>query len=330
VAELEPVNIGGVIVRRATLHNQDEIERKDIKIGDTVIVRRQGDVIPAVVGVVKERRTGQEQLFVFPDVCPICETQVVRENDADVAWRCPNLHCPARLIERLKHFVSRRGFDIESLGEKILEKLVEKGLLNNVGDIFRLTEEDFSQLWKDADKVCKNLVAAIEQAKNVDLSRFIYALGIRHVGEKTAKVLAREFGTVQEFLNADFERLITFNDVGEIVAKSVIDFINNADEMKVVHGLLEGGLLVKEDKTKSLKLSGAFSGEIVVLTGNLVAMTREVAKEKIEQAGGVVTNSVSKRTTLLVAGESSGTKLKKAKELGIAIINEAEFLAKLS
>ncbi|MDR2337950.1 MAG: NAD-dependent DNA ligase LigA [Deltaproteobacteria bacterium] len=330
VAELEPINLGGVTVRRATLHNQDEIDRKDIRIGDIVIVRRQGDVIPAIVGVVKERRTGQEQPFILPDVCPICETQVIRENDADVAWRCPNQYCPARLIERLKHFVSRRAFDIESLGEKILEKLIEKNLLNNASDIFKLTEEDFAQIWKDADKMGKNLVLALEQAKRIDLARFIYALGIRHVGEKTAKVLAGEFRTVQDFLQADFERLIKINEVGEVVAKSVLDFINNEDEIKVVHVLLQNGVQVREvDNFKATQVVGVFSGEVVVLTGNLTSMTREIAKDKIEQAGGVVTNSVSKKTTLLVAGEAAGSKLKKAQELGVKIINEAEFLERL-
>ena len=326
VAELEPVSLGGAIVRRATLHNQEEIDRKDIRIGDTVIVRRQGDVIPAVVGVVKEKRTGAEKEFRMPNKCPICGTQAIKEQECDVALRCTNPHCQAKLIERLKHFVSRKAFCIESLGEKILEQLIEKDLISNAADLFKLTEDNFATLWKDADKICKNLVTSIEVAKNIGLAEFIYALGIRHVGEATAKNIARKAVTLDNFLKMDYATLENIVDIGPVVAKSIVEFITSEEELFVINNLIKNGVKVQNCELSEMLNSGVFAGKTVVLTGTLASMGREEAKKQVEILGGHISSSVSKKTDFVVAGESAGSKLEKAQKLGVAVLTEAEFL----
>lgn len=325
IAELEPVNVGGVVVKRATLHNKDEIERKDIRIGDTVIVRRQGDVIPAVVAVVKEKRTGKEKKFHLPDRCPECQSPVVVE---EVAVRCSNPHCPAKLHERLRHFVSRGALDIDSLGDKLLLQLEDAGLVKAPADIFRLKKDLLLPLERMGEKSADNLLRAIEASKQVSLPRLIYGLGIRHVGERTAKDLAQVFGTIDAVANATKEQLLEVPDVGPRIAEAIVEFFQNPAEQKLVHDLLELGVTVEKVKRQE-KAQGSFSGETVVLTGTLSQLSRDEAAEKIEKAGGKVVGSVSKNVTLVVVGESPGSKLAKANQLNIPVIDEDQLLQRL-
>ena len=329
VAELEPVNIGGVVVRRATLHNQSEIDRKDIRIGDRVVVRRQGDVIPAVVSVVPGKRDGSEKKFQLPSECPVCGGEVGRESEADVAVRCFNSRCPAQQIERLKHFVSRTAFDIDSLGEKLIEQLCSVGLVKDASDLFVLDEESVANLERMGQKSAQNLIAAIEKSKQVPFSRFIYALGIRHVGERTAKSLAQSagaFSTLREFTAEDLESI---EDVGPTVSAAVLDFFGDQDEQAILDRMFERGVEIQYDEHSSEPEGEGFAGEVVVLTGTLTSMKRSDAQKRIEAQGGKVTGSVSKATTLLVAGEKAGSKLTKAQELGVTIIDEIELQRRL-
>ena len=329
VAELEPVNIGGVVVRRATLHNQSEIDRKDIRIGDRVVVRRQGDVIPAVVSVVPGKRDGSEKKFQLPSECPVCGGEVGRESEADVAVRCFNSRCPAQQIERLKHFVSRTAFDIDSLGEKLIEQLCSVGLVKDASDLFVLDEESVANLERMGQKSAQNLIAAIEKSKQVPFSRFIYALGIRHVGERTAKSLAQSagaFSTLREFTAEDLESI---EDVGPTVSAAVLDFFGDQDEQAILDRMFERGVEIQYDELSSEPEGEGFAGEVVVLTGTLTSMKRSDAQKRIEAQGGKVTGSVSKATTLLVAGEKAGSKLTKAQELGVTIIDEIELQRRL-
>lgn len=328
VAELEPVNIGGVVVRRATLHNREEIERKDIRIGDTVVVRRQGDVIPAIVSVDTSKRAGREQLFVFPTECPVCGGEVRRESAEDVQLRCSNPHCKAKLIERLKHFVGRRAFDIEVLGEKHLEQFIEAGLLSRSADIFFLGKEDLMSIPRMGEKSASNLINAIEKSKNITFSRFIYALGIRHVGERTAQLVAEAAGSLNalmEMSQLEFEQI---EDVGPVVANSLVQFFNSSQERSNIKAMIDAGVSISYYNASVSK--GVFSGEVVVLTGALESMSRDEAKETIERAGGRVSASVSKAVTLVVAGDNPGSKCDRAQALGIAIIGEKELLSRLS
>lgn len=328
VAELEPVNLSGVIVKRATLHNQDEIDRKDIRIGDTVVVRRQGDVIPAVVSVITEKRTGQERKFSLPAKCPVCGSPAVKESEQDVALRCSNAHCPAKLIERLKHFVSRLAFDIDSLGEKLLEQLIDKGLIQGPADIFKLRKEQLVELERMGEKSADNLILAINASKKIELNRFIYALGIRHVGERTAKLLATAAGSVERLQTMTREELEQIDEIGPKVSEAIVEFFSDSSEQETVSELLSHG--VRPHSPERVQAIGdKFAGETVVLTGTLSSMSREEAKALVESEGGKVTDSVSKLTTLLVAGEKAGSKLKKATSLGVAVIDEDEFRKRL-
>lgn len=328
VAELEPVNVGGVVVKRATLHNQQEIDRKDIRIGDTVVVRRQGDVIPAVVAVVAAKRSGAERKFRLPEVCPVCGGKVERENAEDVAVRCINPRCAAKLGERLKHFVRRGAMDIETLGEKLIEQLVAAGRLQNAADIFTLTKEEIAVLEGKGEKSAENLISAVETSKRVLLSRFIFALGIRHVGERTAKQLSLAAGSLLRLQQMSREELMEIEEVGPKVAEAIASFFEDVEEAEVIRRLLELGVVIEEDRVDR-KQGGAFAGEVVVLTGSLSEFTREEAAGRIEQEGGEVVSSVSRRTSLVVAGEAAGSKLKKAKELGIPVIDEQQFRERL-
>ena len=330
VAELEPVSVGGVVVKRATLHNQDEIDRKDIRIGDTVVIRRQGDVIPAVVSVIFEKRKGDEVKFVLPETCPVCGEKAIKENEADAALRCSNALCPAKRVERLKHFVSKMAFDIDSLGEKLLEQLTEKGLVKDASDLFSLQYEDLLSLERKAEKSAKKVIDAIRAKKAISLSRFIFALGIRHVGEQTAKVLAEASGSLPQLRKMTFEELMGLSDIGPKVAESIVDFFSDPDEQAVIDRLLERGVIVESVVKASPKLGGVFSGEVVCLTGTLHLMTRDEAKALIEQEAGKVVNAVTSSTTLLIAGEKAGSKLKKAEQLGVTVIDEEEFRKRLS
>lgn len=329
VAELHPVKVGGVVVKRATLHNQDEIDRKDIRIGDTVIIRRQGDVIPAVVGVVHAKRTGNERPFTLPTHCPECGSEARKESETDAQLRCTNPRCPAKLVNRLKHFVGRGAFDIESLGEKLIERLVESGRLASPADIFTLTVAELAEMDRLGERSATNLVQAIDARRQMSLPRFLFALGIRHVGERTAKSLSRAARTVERLREMEQEELEAIADVGPKVAGEIVKFFRDPETLQLLDALRLNGVEVAADESAEQAVAaaerGLFAGQIVVLTGSLSSMTREEAQELVERLGGTVSGSVSKKTTLVVAGEKAGSKLKKAEELGIEVIDEEEF-----
>lgn len=322
VAELEPVGIGGVTVRNASLHNMDEISRKDIRIGDTVIVERAGDVIPYVVKTIPEKRTGREKRFTMPSTCPVCGAEVEREA-GEAAYRCTGLACPAKLKESLKFFGARGSMDIEGLGEKIIDQLVDKGLVRDAGDLYRLTKEQLASLDRMADKSAQNLLTAIEKGKKTTLPRFIASLGIRHVGEATAKQLAEHFGDFAHIREATEEELRQVRDIGPEVARSIAHFFRQSQNRRVIDKLLEAGVHFPK---VTARRDGKFSGQTFVLTGALSAMTRPEAQKRIEALGGKVSSSVSKQTNYVVVGEEPGAKLDKAQRLGVRVLEEEEFL----
>ncbi|MBD3811736.1 NAD-dependent DNA ligase LigA [Thiobacillus sp.] len=333
VARLAPVFVGGVTVTNATLHNQDEIDRKDVRVGDTVIVRRAGDVIPEVVAVVAERRPRPEPprfniLRSYP-VCPVCGSHVVRI-EGEAAARCTGgLYCPAQRKQALLHFAGRRAMDIEGLGDKLVDQLVERGLVHSPADVYGLSLDTLAGLERMAEKSATNLVAAIETSKVTTLARFIFALGIRNVGEATAKDLAQYFGSLDKLIAATETDLLAVRDVGPIVAQSIVQFFAEPHNLEVVSRLRDAG--VRWPETSGMQQSaGILAGKTLVLTGSLPTLTRDAAKEKIEAAGGKVAGSVSKKTDYVVAGEEAGSKLAKAQELGVAILDEAGLLSLLA
>jgi DNA ligase (NAD+) len=318
VAHLAPVNIGGVTVSRATLHNEDEIEKKDIRIGDTVLVQRAGDVIPEVVKVISSRRTGAERKFMMPSTCPVCGASVVRP-EGEAATRCINASCSAQVKERIKHFASKGAFDIDGLGSKLVNQLVEKKLVSSYADLFNLDFETLAALDRMGDKSAENLMAAIETGKKISFARFLYALGIRHVGEQIAVLLANEFSSLEQLIHCSEESLTAIDGVGPVVAKSIASFFMQDQNLDIVQQILNSGVQVAfETSVKSDDLSG----KTFVLTGTLETLTRRQAKEMIETAGGSVAGAVSRNTDFVVAGESPGSKLDKARDLGIEILDE--------
>ena len=321
VAVLEPVRIGGVLVTRATLHNQDEINRLDVRAGDTVIVQRAGDVIPDIVKVIKKMRSGQEKKFQMPKKCPACGSKIIRPA-GEAVHRCTNKNCGSIQRERIAHFVSKKAFDIEGLGPKIVNQLMDEGLINGPADIFSLKRGDLVPLERFADKSADNLIEAIEKSKTISLAKFIYGLGIRHVGEETAVNLAQYFGSLNNLRKAGLEELSKVKDIGQIVAKSVFNWFNNKVNQSLVDRLAENGVKIGRTRTFKKKLAG----QTFVLTGELNKFTREEAKDKIRQLGGDVSSSVSRQTDFVVAGDSPGSKYDKAKKLGVKIIEEEEFL----
>jgi DNA ligase (NAD+) len=325
VAVLTPVKVGGVTVKRATLHNEDEVARKDVREGDYVLVQRAGDVIPEVVEVLKDRRKGDEKPFVMPDKCPVCGGVVVRE-EGEVARRCIQANCPAQLKERIIHFASKRAMDIEHLGEKMADQLVDRGLVRDVADIYSLTFEQVVGLERMAKKSAENLLNAIERSKSRPLSRVIFALGIRHVGEALARSLAMHFGSMDALMNASEEELLQVEDIGPIVAKSISDFFRQEANRRVVERLKEAGVTMTEKKEER-SVAEEFAGKTFVFTGALRAMTRDKAQEIVVSFGGKAGSSVSRKTDYVVAGEEAGSKLAKARELGVKVISEDEFLA---
>jgi DNA ligase (NAD+) len=319
VAELTPVAIGGTTVRNATLHNMDEIERLGVKIGDWVRVERGGDVIPKVVEVDKEHPRGKKEIEA-PEKCPVCGTKVVR-TEGEVDYRCVNANCPAKLRETILHFASRGVMNIDGMGDALVNQLTERGLVKNVADIYKLTKDDLLSLERMGDKSAQNILDEIENSKKLPLERVIYGLGIRMVGERTAQFLAEHFGSMEALESAGVEELQNVNEVGPRIAESIVEFFSIAANRKLVERLREAGLkLLGQKKQRGTKLVG----KTFVLTGTLAHFTRDEAKKMIEDAGGKVTGSVSKKTDYVVAGTDAGSKLDKAKELGVHVIDEKE------
>lgn len=321
-AHLKTVEVSGVMVSRATLHNWEEMERKDIRIGDTVIIERAGDVIPAVVSVLVEKRTGAEMALPIPQACPECGSEVVKI-PGEVAVRCMGLSCPAQIRETIMHFASRHAMDIDGLGEKYIEQLLRLGLVRNVADLYYLTKADFMRFDRMGDKLAENLLTAIEGSKERELSRFIFALGVRHVGEHTAKLLASSFGSVENLEKATEEELVSIREVGPQVAQSIRTFFHNSENIRVIERMTAAGVA---PSVQVKKVGGRFTGKTFVFTGALTRFTRDDAKRMAEDAGGHAAGSVSRKTDFVVAGAEAGSKLEKARQLGVRVLTEDEFL----
>jgi len=324
VAILKSVKLSGITISRSTLHNEDEIKRKDIRIGDTVLIERSGDVIPKVVSVMKERRTGKEKIFTFPTICPVCQSSTFKP-EGEAISRCVNPSCRARLRGSLLHFVSRRAMNIEGLGDSLVGQLLEKKLVKSIPDIYSLDYEKLAGLERMGPKSSQNLLEEIEKSKQRDVARLIYALGIRYVGERTAQALASHFKNLESLASASLEELIQIEDVGPKVAESVVFFFSQPENTGLMNILKKSGLnfSYKEEKREGKRPLG---GQLFVLTGKLSSLSREQATEMIEVLGGAVTSSVSRKTTYVVTGDSPGSKLEKAKRLGVPTLEEKEFL----
>jgi DNA ligase (NAD+) len=329
VARLKPVFVGGVTVTNATLHNEDEIRRKDILIGDTVSVRRAGDVIPEVVSVVLANRPLNARRFEMPTVCPECGSHILKQEDEAVARCTGGLFCPAQRKQAITHYASRRAMDIEGLGEKLVDQLVEANLVHTLADIYSLDMPTLSNLERMAEKSAQNILDALNTSKNTTLARFIYALGMRNVGEATAKDLAKHFGNLKVLMAASIEDLLEVNDVGPIVAESIRNFFTEDHNKSVIDALLNAGIHWVETEGRQ-QVTGKLVGKTFVLTGTLPSLSRDDAKALIEAAAGKVAGSVSKKTDFVVAGADAGSKLEKAQLLGIAILDEAGLLAVLA
>lgn len=327
VAIMQPVFLAGSTVSRATLHNEDEAARKDVRIGDSVVIQKAGDVIPEVVTVLKEKRTGKEKAFRFPTTCPVCGGPA-RRAEGEVVRRCENPACPAQVQQRIEHYASRGAMDIDGLGPAIVDLLVRNNLVKDAADLYRLKKEQLVTLERTADKSAQNLLHAIEASRQRPLAKFIYALGIRHVGEHVADVIAAHVHDVEGLLNASAETLSTVYEVGPVIAKSVEEYVRNPETRQLVERLLEVG--VRPEPAEAPVRAGVVSGKTFVFTGGLTTMTREDAEEKVRSFGGRAISSVSKKVNYVVAGENPGSKVDKARALGVAVITEQDFLKLLS
>lgn len=326
VARLQPVFVGGVTVTNATLHNEDEVRRKDVRVGDTVVVRRAGDVIPEVVRVVADKRPSHTHAFVMPTRCPVCGSEVRKSDDEAIARCSAGLFCPAQRKQALLHFASRRAMDIEGLGDKLVEQLVDAGIVRTPADLYKLGIAGLAELERMAEKSATNLVAAIEKSKQTTLARFIYALGIRNVGESTARDLARYFGNVDRLAAADVVSLQQVSDVGPVVAQSIAAFFAEPHNREVIEQLQAAGVAFAETAQRTVDTASPVYNKTFVLTGALPNLTRDDAAQKIRDHGGKVSGSVSKKTDYVVAGAAAGSKYDKARELGVAILDEAGLL----
>ncbi|MCP3673031.1 MAG: NAD-dependent DNA ligase LigA [Gammaproteobacteria bacterium] len=330
VARLEPVFVGGVTVSNATLHNADEIERLDVRIGDTVIIRRAGDVIPQIVNVILDRRPDETEPIHFPDACPVCDSELHSVENETVIRCTAGLFCPAQRVEAIKHFSSRKALDIDGLGDKIVEQLVAEKLISSPDDLFTLSKSALISLERMAEKSADNLLLSIEKSKQTAFNRFVYALGIREVGEATALSLVQHFGCMDHIIKASFEELIEVDDVGPVVANHIIDFFKEPHNVDIVQRLLDVGVSFSETTEIADKSALPFSGQTWVVTGTLEIMTRQQVKERLQQLGAKVAGSVSKKTSFLVAGANAGSKLTKADALGITVINEADLIERFN
>lgn len=326
-AILEPVRVAGTTVGRASLHNEDLIHEKDIRIGDYVTIRKAGDIIPEVIGPLVDKRTGNEEPFDMPENCPVCDSELVRI-EGEVALRCVNPQCPAQLKEALIHFVSRNAMNIEGIGERVVDQLYTAELVKDFSDLYGLTEEQLLELERMGEKSASNLVSAIAASKENSLEKLLFGFGIRHVGEKAATLLSREFGSLDVLMAAEQEQLLAIHEIGEKVTDSIETYFSNEDVLEVIQKLQDYGVNMQYKGRTQLEIpdEGPFVGKKVVLTGKLSILTRGEAKEKIEALGGEVSGSVSKKTDLVIAGEDAGSKLAKAEELGIDVWDEAKLI----
>ncbi len=322
MAILDPVRVAGSLISKTTLHNEDFIKEKDLKIGDIVVIQKAGDVIPEVVSVVKEKRTGDEREFSMPTHCPVCGAPAVRE-EGEAVTRCTGIECSAKALRSIVHFSSKVGMEIDGLGYSIIEQLIDKKLINGIADIYTLKLEDIASLKKNGKKFAQNLIDAINQSKNNDLSKLITALGIRHVGSRLARTLAKRYKTLDNLMNASLEALIMQDDVGEKTANSIYEFFKQEQTIDLINKLKQSGVNMASLEEGST--DNRFEGMTFVLTGALQEYTRDQASELIEKLGGKTSSSVSKKTTYVLAGEDAGSKLTKAQQLGVTVINEEEF-----
>ena len=323
MAVLEPINVAGSKISKTTLHNEDFIKEKGLKIGDTVVIQKAGDVIPEIVEVKKDKRTGNEKEFEMPRICPVCGAEAVRE-EGESAIRCTGIECPAKLVRNLEHFVSREAMNIDGLGEKIIAQLLENNLIENIADIYTLTIDEIASLKKNGKKFAQNLINSINTSKENDLYRLITALGIRHVGAKASKILARKYRTMEALSMATAEELSTINDIGPIVANSIREFFDQEQTKDLLEKLKQAGVNM-ESLEQEENIDNRFEGKTFVLTGSLEKYSRNEAADIIEKFGGKTSGSVSKKTDYVLAGEEAGSKLAKAEKLGITIINENQF-----
>ncbi len=327
VAYLEPVNVAGAMVSRATLHNEDEVMKKDVRIGDMVFVQRAGDVIPEVVKSIISSRSGTERQFVMPSVCPICNMPVSRDVEESVT-RCVNDECPAIIQGKIKHFASKSAFDIDGLGDKLIDQLVDRKLIFSYADLFALNVDVLKNLERMGEKSAQNIVIAIENSKLISFARFLFALGIRHVGEHIARILAAEFKNIKSIFGATAEALEAVEGIGPVVAHSIVDFFAKDKNREIIDQLIKSGIIIEENN--NAKGDASLKGMTFVLTGKLETMTRSQAKKLIEDSGGAVSGSISSKTDYLVAGDSPGSKLVKARTLGVCILSESDFENMLS
>ena len=322
MAILEPVKVAGSTISKTTLHNEDFIKEKGLKIGDTVLIQKAGDVIPEIVKVVEEKRTGNEIEFEMPRTCPVCGAEAVRE-EGEAAVRCTGIECPAKLFRNLVHFVSREAMNIDGLGESIIQQLLDRGLIHNISDIYELKFEDIASLKKNGKKFAQNLIDSINESKQNDLYRLITALGIRHVGSKASKILAKKYKTMDNLQNAKFDELSEINDIGEVMANSIREFFLQDQTIDLINKLKAAGVNMTAYEEEGI--DDRFEGKTFVLTGSLEKYTRKEAEEIIEKFGGKTSSSVSKKTDYVLAGEDAGSKLTKAQNLGVTVISEEEF-----